>query len=110
MVPVLAEDFIIDRIERMLAERGLSRYELSKRSGVPQSSLSTLLNQKNTPTFHTLNKICDGLGITMAQFFSVDEHIDLTDDQEKLLKKWDIMDDREKEIVMAFIEGVTIKK
>ena len=44
----------------------MSRYRLAQKSGIAQSSISTLLNRKSVPTIQTLEKICDGFGITLT--------------------------------------------
>lgn len=104
---MLPENYYVDRVEELLKQRGWTRYQLAQRSGIAQSSVTTLLNRKNVPTFQTLNKICDGFGITMAQFFAPDKRLDLTDEQAQLLDNWDAMDDRDKELVKTYIQGIT---
>ena len=58
----------------------------------------------------TLEKICDGFGITLSQFFAEDDKVlDLTKDQEELLKNWNSMDSRQQELVKAYIQGIIRK-
>lgn len=47
-------------------------YALSKKTGISQSSLLNLMKRGSIPTFYTLDRICDGLEITLPQFFSDD--------------------------------------
>ena len=104
------ENYIITRIEQLCEKKGISRYKLAQRSGIAQSSISTLLNRKSVPTIQTLEKICEGLGITLAQFFAGDEEFpDLTADQKQLLSDWNAMDDHQKELVKAYIQGIIRK-
>ncbi len=56
------------RIKELAAERGISVYRLSALSGVPRSTISTL-NISRTATLSTVYGICEGLGITLAEFF-----------------------------------------
>jgi len=105
-----AENYIIAKIEKLCEKKNISRYRLAKKSGIAQSSISTLLNRKSVPTIQTLEKICDGLDITLAQFFTEDEEYpDLTSDQKQLLSDWNAMDDHQKELVKAYIQGVIRK-
>ena len=105
-----AEDYIIAKIEQLCEKKNISRYRLAQKSGIAQSSISTLLNRKSVPTIQTLEKICDGLDITLAQFFTEDEEYpDLTSDQKQLLSDWNAMDDHQKELVKAYIQGVIRK-
>ena len=105
-----AENYIIAKIEQLCERKNISRYRLAQKSGIAQSSISTLLNRKSVPTIQTLEKICDGLDITLAQFFTEDEEYpDLTSDQKQLLSDWNAMDDHQKELVKAYIQGVIRK-
>lgn len=101
------ENYIIERIEALRAKRQMSRYRLAQVSGLSQSSVSNLLNRSNVPSIHTLEKICAGLGVTLAQFFAKDgKTLDLTEDQEKILTVWSDLSAEEKLRVYAFIQGM----
>ena len=60
----------LERIRTLLEERGWSVYRLAQEAGVPQSTLANLFLRNNMPTVPTLERICQALGITMAEFFS----------------------------------------
>ena len=105
-----AENYIIKRIEELCEQKHMSRYRLAQKSGIAQSSISTLLNRKSVPTIQTLEKICDGFGITLSQFFAEDERIlDLTQEQQELLRDWNSMDSQQQELVKAYIRGIIRK-
>ncbi len=99
--------FIIERIEGLCRERNMTRYRLAQRSGISQSSISNMLNRRNVPSINTLARLCDGLGVTLAQFFSKDgKRLDLTQEQEQLIELWSRLSDEEKLRVKAYIQGV----
>lgn len=101
------DNFVLDRIEELCKMKGLSHYRLALKSGVHQSSLSTLMNRKSTPNVYTLDKICKGLDMTLAQFFSVDdEFANLTDAQKKFLITWNSLPEEERKLTMAYMEGL----
>ena len=107
---MLTENYIIDRIEQLCEQKQMSRYRLAQKSGIAQSSISTLLNRQSIPTIATLEKICKGLDMTLAQFFAGDEYMpDLTEEQKDLLAKWNKMDEHEKELVNAYMQGIVRK-
>lgn len=107
---MLAENYIVDRIEQLCEQKQMSRYRLAQKSGIAQSSLSTLLNRQSVPTIQTLEKICKGLDMTLAQFFARDEQLpDLTEEQKDLLATWDAMNAHEKELVKAYMQGIVRK-
>lgn len=59
------------RIFELCRERGLTINRLSTLSGVPQSTLNNFVGGRNhSITVSTLQKLCDGLEITIAGFFS----------------------------------------
>ena len=59
------------RTKRLLMKKNWTQYQLSKRSAVPNSTLSNILNCKgNTLTLETCLNICRGLEISIADFFN----------------------------------------
>lgn len=60
---------IHDRIHSLAGERGLSPYELAKRSGMAVSSLYNMFERGTMPKIETLHKICSGMDITLSDFF-----------------------------------------
>nr|DAY07089.1 MAG TPA: Cro/C1-type HTH DNA-binding domain protein [Caudoviricetes sp.] len=88
----------------------MSRYRLAQKSGISQSSISTLLNRQSVPTIQTLEKICKGLDMTLAQFFSEDDELpNLTEEQKRLLTTWNAMNEQEKALVEAYMQGIVRK-
>ncbi len=107
---MIDEKYIINRIRRLCEKKNMSMYALSKRSGISQSSLSNLMKRGSIPSFFTLDKICDGLGITLAQFFSNDQEIpDITEEQKKVLQVWDSLTDRQKQAVEIYVRGMKLE-
>lgn len=85
----------------------MSRYRLACNSGIPQSSITNLLNRRSIPTTTTLAKICKGLGLTLAQFFTYeDNHPNLTKEQAIFLDQWDSLTEIDKLKVLAYIQGI----
>ena len=88
----------------------MSRYRLAQKSGISQSSISTLLNRQSVPTIQTLEKLCKGLDMTLAQFFSEDDELpNLTEEQKRLLTTWNAMNEQEKALVEAYMQGIIRK-
>lgn len=61
------------RIEELCRQQGLSLNKLGTVSGITQSTLNNIVSgvSKN-PTISTIKKICDGLNITVVEFFTAD--------------------------------------
>lgn len=98
---------VMERVQELCASRSWTLYRLAKESGIPYSSLSTMLHKSYVPTVPSLMKLCNGFGITMAQFFSPeDEPAKLTHDQLSCLKKWDALDSKSKTLALAYMQGL----
>ncbi len=105
------EDYIAMKIEELCSKSGITRYQLSLRSGISQSALSDIVKKKNVPTLITVERICTAFGITIAQFFAQEEAIpDLSEEQKKLLQLWHGLTLEEKKIVTTFIESIQNKR
>lgn len=66
------------RILQLCEERNLSVNKLSSISGVTQSTVNNIISGRNhSTTVSTLQKLCDGLGITIQDFFQSDLFVGL---------------------------------
>lgn len=64
---------IAKRIKEELTKRNISQYKLSALSGVPQSTITTILNHDiKTIKMNTLYDICSGLNIELKDFFDTE--------------------------------------
>ena len=58
------------RIIQLCQERDISINKLSSISGVTQSTVNNIVSgRNNSATVSTIKKLCDGLGITIEEFF-----------------------------------------
>ncbi len=63
-----------ERILQLCKERDLSINKLATISGVTQSTVNNIISERNnSTTVSTVKKLCDGLGITLGEFFSTPE-------------------------------------
>ena len=61
------------RIEELCRENEITVNKLATMSGITQSTLNNTISGRNrSTTIGTLQKICDGLGITIQEFFESD--------------------------------------
>ena len=67
-------DAVRIRILQLCGERGLTINRLATLSALPPSSIKNILYGKSqNPKLLTIKLICDGLGITLGEFFSTAE-------------------------------------
>lgn len=66
------------RIIELCQERNMSINALSIQSGVTQSTVNNIISRRNnSTTVATIQKLCDGLGMTITEFFQSDLFSDI---------------------------------
>ena len=61
---------VAKRLKELLDEKQMTQYALSKKSGVPQSTISTILNGDiKTVKLSTMHELCEGLEVELTDFF-----------------------------------------
>ena len=65
-----AKEAVAQRIQTLCAQRELEINALANVCGVPPSTIYSMLNEKSgNPGIVTIQKICDGLEISVREFF-----------------------------------------
>jgi len=65
---------VADRIVNLCEERGIAINAIANISGVPPMTVYSILNSKSkNPGIVTIKKLCDGLEITLGEFFNTPE-------------------------------------
>mgnify|MGYP003308332453 FL=1 len=68
------KEAIAKRIIQLCNERNIAVNELANISGISPSTVYSILNEKSqNPGAVTIKKLCDGLEITLGEFFSTPE-------------------------------------
>lgn len=68
----------VNRIRELCRQRNITPNGLSYLSGVPQSTIKSILNgESRNPGIVTIKKICDGFNINLVEFFNTTEFIEL---------------------------------
>ncbi|MCI9416286.1 MAG: helix-turn-helix transcriptional regulator [Eubacterium sp.] len=98
----------INRIQELCKERKWSYYQLSKVSGIAYSTLSTMINKQNAPSLPTLQKLCNGFGISITDFFEPDRSSRLlTKDQSECLSLFTSLSPEDKKLAIAYLKGLS---
>lgn len=58
------------RIKELCKEKGETLIALADKVGISQPSMSLIVNGKQKPSFDTLEKIADALGVGMGELFA----------------------------------------
>ena len=99
---------VTEHIKEICKRRGWSYYKLAKESNISHSSLNYMFKHQHVPTISTLIKICNGLDITLSQFFTdfLDEP---PKEQDEIVKLWDLLNEQEKELTLIYVYGLLHK-
>ena len=87
-------------------ERGWTEYKLAKVSGLSQSTIANLFRRNTVPSVATLEAICSGFGITLAQFFAENDLVELTDEQKDLFERWVALTEEQKALLYDLIKNM----
>ncbi len=69
---------VVNRIYELCREKLITPNALSYLAGIPQSTLKSILHgESKNPGITTIKKICDGLDITIVDFFNTKEFLEL---------------------------------
>ena len=98
------------RLEELLKIKGWTMYRLSKEADLAWSTVRNVFKRGTDPTIGTLEIYCKALNISLSQFFDVDRHCGLTEEQHKLVDMWSVLDEKDQHTVMNLLESLANKK
>lgn len=91
------------RIKELMRERNWTEYRLAIASGLSQSTVANIFNRNTTPSVVTLEAICQGFGITLAQFFAEGDMVELTAEQKEMFNAWSTLTKEQKDVLYQLI-------
>lgn len=108
------DDFVPYRILQLCEKHNINRYALAKKAGISHTALTDAVNKKHQPTIVTLEKICNGFGITLSEFFFRDEDVDhatwLPNEQKEILKLWESLTAQQQDFARFTMENLRDRK
>lgn len=97
---------ISSRLVSLRADAGISRYQLSKLTGIAATQLAQYEKGKTVPSIESLSKIVDALGCTLPEFFNDGSSILYLSDYEiSLLQQYRTLPDAQKVLVRQIIDS-----
>ena len=68
------KDAVVQRFQQICKQRGIRTNELATLSGVTPSTVYSMMeNSRRDLSIITIKKLCDGLDMTLGEFFSTPE-------------------------------------
>ena len=92
------------RLMELQQQRGWSDYKIAKEAGLSPNTVSNIYRRGNTPSLVTLEALCKAFGITVAQFFSDGNMIEVTPELKELFEKWTALSPEQKEALWKIIK------
>lgn len=99
-----------EKLQDMLKARNWSYYRLAKESDIAWSTIRNMFDRGTEPTLPTLEAICRGLDISLAELLADDDSQNLTDDQRDLLENWEKLDAEDKRLCLDLLRSLNRKK
>lgn len=96
---------ILEKIRKLRLERNWTEYQLAENSGLPQSTISSWYRKNMQPSISSLEKICDAFNINLSQFFTDTPTMELTEQQQKILREINRLSKNQQEKLLQFLKS-----
>ena len=100
---------INEKLKQLLSDRGWSEYKLAKECGLSESTIANIFRRNTIPSFTTLEAICKGFDITLAQFFSEEELVELSPELKELFTQWIPLTPEQKQAILQLLASMNSK-
>lgn len=97
------------RLRQLMAERGWTAYRLAKKSGLSESTLANIFKRNTLPSITTLEAICSAFDISLAQFFTESEMVELTPELKELFDNWVSLTPEQKQAALQMLRAMNAK-
>lgn len=100
---------IHEKLHKIMDDRNWTEYRLSKKSGLSETTIYNIFTRNTMPSLVTLEYICKGFGITLAQFFAEGEMVELTPELKELFDSWVNLTIEQKQAVKNLLDVMNHK-
>ena len=97
---------ILKRIEDLRKKKGWSIYKLAEESMITQSTLANMYTRNTMPSISTLINICNGLGLSLSEFFCENDKDMTRIKEDKLLQSYNKLTDKQKDAILLLIQNL----
>ena len=100
---------VTGKIKQILSQRGWTAYRLAKESGLSESTIANIIKRNAIPSVDTLEAICNGMGITLSQFFADGELIEVTPKTRELIDCWSVLSEEQRDAALFLLKNMNQK-
>ena len=97
------------RLQQLMDERGWTIYRLAKESDVAWTTIRNMFARNTEPSIATLESLCNGMGMTLVQFFDEDNSMGLSPEQSQLLQQWSRLREKDKRLIQELVDSLNEK-
>ena len=101
---------IIKKIDENRVKRGWTFYKLSQESGLSQQTFTQWFNKKTIPTIPALKAVWDAFGISLANFFSETNTVEISPGTKSILDNWNYLTKDERDSIKMIINNYIKRK
>ena len=98
-----------ERLQQLMTERGWTIYRVAKEADIPWSTVRNMFKRNTEPSIITLECICNGMGISLCQFFDENNQMGLTAEQARLVQDWSKLNENNRRLVGELVEALNQK-
>lgn len=92
-------------------KRGWTIYRVAKEANIPWSTVRNMFKRNTEPSIATLECICQGMGMTLSEFFNEDDTSNsLSPRQQELLDDFALLSESDKRIVCDLTKSLSQKQ
>ena len=77
-----------EKIRQLMAERGWTAYRLARECHLSDATISNIFKRNTTPSVGTLQAICSGFNMSLAQFFAEGDLVEMTPEAKAMFDIW----------------------
>lgn len=94
------------RLQQLMDERDWTIYRVAKEADIPWSTVRNMFKRNTEPSITTLEAICKGMGITLLQFFDVENEMGLSPEQARLIQDWSKLSKKNRILVSQLVDAL----
>lgn len=98
---------IAKRIKDLRELKELSIYDMTVRTGLSHSCILKIENGQRQPNLNTLTKLCEGMDVTIGEFFADESTAVLNDQERTVVKAMKKLTKKQRDAVVKLLNSMT---
>lgn len=101
---------IVRKIDEMRVKKGWTFYKLSQESGLSQQTFTKWIAGNTVPSITALESVCNAFNITLAEFFSDGNVVEISPEISAVLSNWKYLSKEQKQTIKSIIDNFVNNK